>query len=80
VVTTKPLPDPPELALLGSFAAIVVVFGALHFQGADSTVILPVIAVLGVGQCLVYERTGSLFAVIAIHPRLAGRWPIPVPA
>jgi membrane protease YdiL (CAAX protease family) len=30
-------------------------------------VILPVIAVFGLGQCLVYERTGSLFAVIAIH-------------
>jgi membrane protease YdiL (CAAX protease family) len=44
-----------------------VVFGALHFQGGDSAVILPVIAVFGVGQCLVYERTGSLFAVIAIH-------------
>jgi uncharacterized protein len=86
------------------------VFGALHFQGADTAVILPVIAVFGVGQCVVYERTGSLFAVIAIHaafntfatlaiapapavvtgtlvilgcvvaPRLAGRWPSPVPA
>jgi uncharacterized protein len=44
-----------------------VVFGALHFQGADTAVILPVIAVFGVGQCLVYEQTGSLFAVIAIH-------------
>ena len=44
------------------------VFGALHFQGPDSAVILPVIAVVGVGLCLVYERTGSLFAVIAIHP------------
>jgi uncharacterized protein len=44
-----------------------VVFGALHFQGPNSAVILPVIAVFGVGQCLVYERTGSLFAVIAIH-------------
>jgi uncharacterized protein len=43
------------------------VFGALHFQGIDTAVILPVIAVVGVGQCLVYERTGSLFAVIAIH-------------
>ncbi len=43
------------------------VFGALHFQGPNSAVILPVIAVFGVGQCLVYERTGSLFAVIAIH-------------
>ena len=43
------------------------VFGALHFQGADTAVILPVIALVGVGLCLVYERTGSLFAVIAIH-------------
>jgi membrane protease YdiL (CAAX protease family) len=43
------------------------VFGALHFQGPNSAVILPVIAVIGVGQCLVYERSGSLFAVIAIH-------------
>jgi membrane protease YdiL (CAAX protease family) len=43
------------------------VFGSLHFQGIESAVILPVIAVVGVGQCLVYERTGSLFAVIAIH-------------
>jgi membrane protease YdiL (CAAX protease family) len=44
-----------------------VVFGSLHFQGIDTAVILPVIALVGVGQCLVYERTGSLFAVIAIH-------------
>jgi membrane protease YdiL (CAAX protease family) len=43
------------------------VFGSLHFQGTDTAIILPVIAVFGVGQCLVYERTGSLFAVIAIH-------------
>jgi uncharacterized protein len=43
------------------------VFGALHFQGTASVIILPVIAFFGVGQCLVYERTGSLFAVIAIH-------------
>jgi membrane protease YdiL (CAAX protease family) len=44
-----------------------VVFGALHFEGIDTALILPVIAVFGIGQCLVYERTGSLFAVIAIH-------------
>jgi membrane protease YdiL (CAAX protease family) len=43
------------------------VFGSLHFQGLDSAIILPVITIFGVGQCLVYERTGSLFAVIAIH-------------
>jgi membrane protease YdiL (CAAX protease family) len=44
-----------------------IVFGALHFQSPETAVILPVIAVFGVGVCLVYERTGSIFAVIAIH-------------
>jgi CAAX protease family protein len=44
-----------------------IVFGALHYEGYDTLVILPVIAVFGLGQCLVYEKTGSLFAVIAIH-------------
>jgi CAAX protease family protein len=43
------------------------VFGSLHFAGPDSAAILPVIAVFGVTQCLIYERTGSLFAVIAVH-------------
>lgn len=43
------------------------VFGALHFQGTDSLMILPVIAVFGVGACLVYEATGSIFAPIALH-------------
>jgi uncharacterized protein len=44
-----------------------VVFGSLHFEGIHTAITLPVIAVFGVGQCLAYERTGSLFAVIAIH-------------
>jgi membrane protease YdiL (CAAX protease family) len=44
-----------------------VVFGALHFEGASTAVILPVIAFFGLGQCLLYEKTGSLFAVIAVH-------------
>lgn len=44
-----------------------IVFGSLHFQGLDTAIILPVIALFGAGQCIVYERTGSLFAVIAIH-------------
>jgi uncharacterized protein len=43
------------------------VFASLHYAGTKTAVILPVIAMFGVGQCLVYERTGSLFAVIAIH-------------
>ena len=44
-----------------------VVFGSLHFESLDTAIILPVIAIFGVAMCLVYERTGSLFAVIAIH-------------
>jgi uncharacterized protein len=46
-----------------------VVFGTLHFQGVsrDALLVLPVIAVFGIGQCLLYERTGSIFAVIATH-------------
>jgi uncharacterized protein len=45
------------------------VFGSLHFQGVsrDALLVLPVIAVFGIGQCLLYERTGSIFAVIATH-------------
>ena len=60
-----------------------VVFASLHYQGTeDSALILPVIAVFGVGMCLVYEYTGSLFAVIAIHAAfntaaMLGQAPIP---
>lgn len=45
------------------------VFGALHFQGVDRDALLvpPLIAVVGVGLCLLYERTGSIFAVVAVH-------------
>jgi membrane protease YdiL (CAAX protease family) len=46
-------------------AAIVdgVLFGLVH----GSLVILPVLAVLGIMFCYVYERTGSLFPTIALH-------------
>jgi uncharacterized protein len=44
-----------------------VVFGSLHFQGSDTAITLPIIAVFGVLVCLIYERTGSLFAVIGVH-------------
>jgi membrane protease YdiL (CAAX protease family) len=40
-----------------------VIFGLVH----GSFVILPVLAVLGVALCWVYERTGSLVPAIAIH-------------
>ena len=41
-------------------------FGLVHTTNTPIA-ILPVLAVLGMAFCLVYERTGSLFAVIALH-------------
>jgi membrane protease YdiL (CAAX protease family) len=43
------------------------VFGVIHYTGPDSLTILPVLAVLGAIFCLIYERTGSLYPVIALH-------------
>ncbi|MEA2449803.1 MAG: protease family protein [Thermoleophilaceae bacterium] len=40
-----------------------VIFGLVH----GSLIIAPVLAVLGLALCWVYERTGSLFPCIAIH-------------
>jgi membrane protease YdiL (CAAX protease family) len=62
-----------------------VVFGLLHFESIDTAIVLPVIASFGIGVCLVYERTGSLFAVIAIHAAFntfamlgaGGSWVVP---
>jgi membrane protease YdiL (CAAX protease family) len=51
-------------------AAIVngALFGLIHFEGGtDGLLIVPPLAVLGVIFCLVYEQTGSLFPVIALH-------------
>jgi membrane protease YdiL (CAAX protease family) len=43
------------------------VFASVHLQYWTEPALLIVIAGFGVGQCLLYERTGSLFAVIATH-------------
>lgn len=54
-----------------AIAAVVdgVVFGVIHydFEGADGLLLLPPLAVLGLIFCLVYERTGTLYAVIGMH-------------
>jgi CAAX protease family protein len=44
-------------------------FGAIHwdFSSADALLIVPPLAALGFMFCLVYERTGSLYPVIALH-------------
>lgn len=44
------------------------VFGLIHFEGGkDAWLIVPPLAVLGITFCLVYERTRSLYPVIALH-------------
>jgi membrane protease YdiL (CAAX protease family) len=45
------------------------VFGFIHwdFSSAHGLLIVPPLAILGLILCLIYERTGSLFPVIAIH-------------
>lgn len=56
---------------LGAGVALAAVLDGLLFGFVHATNtplgILPVLAVLGAAFCLVYERTGSLFAVIALH-------------
>ncbi len=44
-------------------------FGIIHFDfsGADALLIVPPLALLGFAFCLLYERTGTLFAPIALH-------------
>lgn len=46
-----------------------VIFGVIHFsfEGADGLLLLPPLAFLGLIFCLVYERTGTLYAVIGMH-------------
>jgi membrane protease YdiL (CAAX protease family) len=46
-----------------------VLFGVIHwdFSSADGLLIIPPLATLGFMFCLVYERTGSLYPVIALH-------------
>jgi uncharacterized protein len=55
--------------LLAAAALDGLLFGVIHydFSGADALLILPPLGVLGFVFCLVYERTGSLFPVIALH-------------
>jgi uncharacterized protein len=44
-----------------------VLFGGIHYEGPKTAVLLPVLAMLGFVFCLVYERTGTLFATIGLH-------------
>jgi uncharacterized protein len=42
-------------------------FGVIHFSGGGTAEILLPLALLGFIFCLVYEKTGSIFPVIALH-------------
>jgi membrane protease YdiL (CAAX protease family) len=50
-------------------AAIIdgLVFGAIHYTDPKTLSLLPILAVLGFIFCLLYERTGTLLAPIALH-------------
>jgi uncharacterized protein len=46
-----------------------ILFGVIHYpgDGAEGLLIIPPLAGLGLMFCLVYERTGTLYPVIALH-------------
>lgn len=50
-------------------AAIVtgLVFGAIHAGSAPDALYLPILAIFGVVLCLLYAKTGSLYACIVLH-------------
>ena len=55
--------------VLGAAAIDGLLFGVIHydFSGADALLFVPPLGLLGFLFCLVYERTGSLYPVIAMH-------------
>jgi uncharacterized protein len=55
--------------VLGAALIDGLLFGIIHFDfsGADALLIVPPLALLGFAFCLLYERTGTLFAPIALH-------------
>jgi membrane protease YdiL (CAAX protease family) len=56
-------------SVLAAAAIDGLLFGVIHydFSGADALLILPPLGALGFMFCLVYERTGSIYPVIALH-------------
>ena len=55
-------------SVLGAALIDGLVFGAIHWDfSGDGALILPPLAALGFMFCLVYEKTGSLYPVIALH-------------
>jgi membrane protease YdiL (CAAX protease family) len=42
------------------------IFGGIHYGSADAGALVP-LAIFGIGLCLLYEWTGSLYPCIALH-------------
>ena len=57
----------PTTGILLAAAIDGALFGVIHFTGAKTVPVLPVLAMLGFVFCLVYEKTGSLYTVIGLH-------------
>jgi membrane protease YdiL (CAAX protease family) len=55
-----------RLPIIAAAAIDGILFGGIHI-GSTPPEILPVLAILGIIFCLVYERTGTLFSVIGLH-------------
>jgi len=43
------------------------IFGAFHYTGPGSLTVLPQLAMLGLTQAWLYERSGSIYAPMAVH-------------
>jgi membrane protease YdiL (CAAX protease family) len=56
-----------KLGVLAAASIDGLVFGLIHFTGSETLELLPILALLGLMFCLVYEKTGTLYTVIALH-------------
>jgi hypothetical protein len=55
------------MPMLAAAAVVGLLFGLIHYTDPDSLSILPPLGVLGFIFCIVYEKTGTLFAPIGMH-------------
>ncbi len=56
-----------RLGILAAATVDGIVFGLIHYSGSETLELIPVLAFLGFVFCLVYERTKTLYTVIALH-------------
>jgi membrane protease YdiL (CAAX protease family) len=56
-----------RLSALLATLVVSILFGSIHYSGRDTLDLLPMLVLLGVIFCVLYERTGSLYPSIALH-------------